>query len=569
MYIGINLGHHDTSIGVLKESGDEFELMVLEEERLTKNKNAGFYPFLSLDYVQKNLPVNELAYDQVAFSTFFMDVKQTWEHLDTLNSKYKELIQISPQFKRTNTKAANILHHEAHLFSCLISLDPKEDYLIVVSDGCGSRYTDLNKLAIFPFKVPEDNLVYETISVYSYSSGEVKVLDKILTPVHLARGKHLDFSPASHFTGASQVVFGDWQYSGKVMGLAGYYQGDLFDEDELFNVLTKTKFNEKASKKDFDEMPDEKFKFYAKVSASTQNYFEQYMMKLFKNLAAKNPKLKNLVYAGGTALNCIFNEKLRNENVFKTIWVPAWTNDEGVGIGTAVGAYYLKHKKLPKVKNARNPFLGIDRRYSEAEVKAAFPDCSVEKLDLRKAAKLISENEIIAWCEGRSECGPRALGHRSILCNPFIPGIRDYLNDQIKMREKFRPYGCSVLETQQGKYFENAEGLYSPYMSFAPVVREEQKERLKEIMHVDQTIRIQTVDDLFPRMKSLLENLNDLTGDSLIIHTSLNINKQPILETLEDASKFLRTSKLKYLVFEDYLILKVSNVGTGESIPSK
>ena len=530
--------------------------MVLEEERLSKSKNAGFYPYLAVDQFRRNFDLNSVPKDQIAFSAFFTSLNETWSHIAGIENKYSLTLPPPNLLSDKNDQAQDILHHEAHLFSCLIGLDPNLNYLIVVSDGCGSRQSEVKKKAIFPFPVNDRNSHYETISIYSYSKGEVKVLDKIFTPVHLLKGRNEEFSPSSHFTGASQVIFGDWNYSGKVMGMAGHFKGTPYSDQELYKILTQTKFNEKTTKEYFDHLDAKTMESFIKISGSTQIYFEKYMMNLFLKLSENYPELDNLIYSGGTALNCIFNEKLRKKKIFSSFKVPAWTNDEGVGIGAAVGSYYLKNKKLPLLKNPESPFLGTEYNYSEDEILSKFNGFKVGPRNMKSVASLIAQNQIIAWYEGRSECGPRALGHRSILCSPFIPGIQDYLNDHIKMRERFRPYGCSVLEEQQEEYFEDAEGLFSPYMSFAPIVRMDKRELLKGIMHADNSIRIQTVNEIFPTLRALLFELKKLTGHSLIIHTSLNINKQPILESIDDAVKFFANSEIKYMVFENHLISK-------------
>lgn len=553
MYLGINLGHHDTSVGVITEEG---ELLVLEEERFSKRKQAGFYPSLALDYIKHHFDLNQLPGRNVAFSTFFTNLPTSWGHISDLKSKYLETLIRHPKVTEENKEARYILHHEAHLFSALLNLDPHGLYLIVISDGCGSRADDLKNSVHFPLEHSSPKELFESMSVYSYSQGKLQVLEKFLSPVYLLKGENPEFSPASHFTAASQLIFGDWQYSGKVMGLAGHHKGETYSDDELFKILTTTPFNQKTSKDYFDHLDQVTMERFIKVAGSTQAFFESYMMNYFRRLKEKYPSFENLVYLGGTALNCIFNEKLRKTSLFKTISVPAWTNDEGIGIGAAVGCYYQNHGKLPEVSNKESPFLGVERKYTEEEVHKAFEGYKIKPMKIEEVAGLIAQNEIIPWFEGRSECGPRALGHRSIFCSPFIPGIRDYLNDKIKLRERFRPYGGSVLQDQQEEYFERGEDLYSPFMSFAPVVKTGKRELLKEVMHADGTFRIQTVDQNFPTLKKLLEELRKKTGHSLIIHTSLNINKQPILETIEDAAQFFKESELRYFVFNEYLISK-------------
>jgi carbamoyltransferase len=161
----------------------------------------------------------------------------------------------------------------------------------------------------------------------------------------------------------------------------------------------------------------------------------------------------------------------------------------------------------------------------------------------------------VAWFQGRSESGPRALGNRSILARPDVTGLKDKLNKSIKFRESFRPYGCSVIQEKAHLYFDIDQNFNNPYMSFAIKVREEHKELLKEVSHIDGTSRMQTVkigqNEKFYR---LLERFGEKSGLPCLLNTSLNVMDEPIVETIQDVRRFMENTPTDYLVINDFLI---------------
>jgi carbamoyltransferase len=162
---------------------------------------------------------------------------------------------------------------------------------------------------------------------------------------------------------------------------------------------------------------------------------------------------------------------------------------------------------------------------------------------------------LIAWFHGRSESGPRALGNRSILARVDVPGLKDDLNARVKGRESFRPYGSSVLQEHAAEYFEVPSDFEAPFMSFAPRVKPKYAELLKEVTHVNGTSRIQTVSEgQNPRYRALIQALGDLTGLYCVLNTSLNIMGEPIVETMQDAKRFLEGTPVDALVLEDVVI---------------
>jgi carbamoyltransferase len=182
----------------------------------------------------------------------------------------------------------------------------------------------------------------------------------------------------------------------------------------------------------------------------------------------------------------------------------------------------------------------------------------VEEIHI-SASKLLKQGNVVAWFQGRSEPGPRALGNRSILALPSINGMKSHLNNKIKFRESFRPYGCSLLQEDVSKYFNVDTTFHSPFMGFALPVLSKWHDVFQEVMHIDGTTRLQTVTrGQNERYYDLLKHLKEESGHGVVLNTSLNIMGCPILETAQDAFIFFKNSEIEYLVIGNYLIKKVS-----------
>jgi carbamoyltransferase len=169
----------------------------------------------------------------------------------------------------------------------------------------------------------------------------------------------------------------------------------------------------------------------------------------------------------------------------------------------------------------------------------------------------LAKGLVVAWFQGRSESGPRALGNRSILANPMVAGLKDRLNAEIKFREDFRPYGCSVLQECAHEYFEVEKGFNNPYMSFAVKTRENQRRRLSQVTHIDGSSRMQTVGKAQnPLFYELIKAFGEKTGLNCLLNTSLNIMGEPIVETAEDARKFLLATPVDGMAIGRFYIQK-------------
>jgi carbamoyltransferase len=212
---------------------------------------------------------------------------------------------------------------------------------------------------------------------------------------------------------------------------------------------------------------------------------------------------------------------------------------------------YLKPKEQVKVVYSGLPLLDGDKLDDYIEQHNA------RKIDKKELAQLIKDGNIIGLVYGDSEVGPRALGNRSIVCDPNIKEMKDILNAKVKFREWYRPFAPFCKKEDASTYFESNTFDHYEYMSFAPRVKEEYIEKLPSITHVDNTARLQVVtEDSHSHFYELLTEFGKISETNVLLNTSFNIRGYPILSTIEDALYALHNTQMDYVVIEDYLFSK-------------
>jgi carbamoyltransferase len=298
---------------------------------------------------------------------------------------------------------------------------------------------------------------------------------------------------------------------------------------------------------------------YADIAASIQQVTEEVMLAGAKALRAETG-MSNLCMAGGVALNCVANGRILREAGYKDLWIQPAAGDAGGSLGVAV---YLNHKLSGGANKReyvmRNAYLGPE--YSQEETRGFLESRGVafEEMDddalVGTVARLLAENNVIGWYRGRMEFGPRALGSRSILANASHPQMKDILNEKIKHREQFRPFAPAVLLEEASTYFDIEPGCESPYMLLVAPVREEYRELLPAITHVDGTARLQTVtaqeNGLYYRV---IQEFYRLTEVPVIVNTSFNVRGEPIVCTPAEAYNCFSHTDMDYLVLNNCLV---------------
>ncbi|MHB8864285.1 MAG: carbamoyltransferase family protein, partial [Pirellulaceae bacterium] len=265
---------------------------------------------------------------------------------------------------------------------------------------------------------------------------------------------------------------------------------------------------------------------------------------------------ENLAMAGGVALNCVMNSRVRDEGPFSRVWVQPAASDAGTALGAALWVDARERGLRQREYRMDHAFLGPAFDDAEIEQFLQWTKVPYRKLShvADETADLLADDKVIGWFQGRMEFGPRALGARSILASPIHAEMQARLND-IKDREDFRPVAPVVLEEDAGEWFEGAD--VSPFMLFVFGVRPEKADQIPAVRHVDGTARVQTINrQQNPAYYDLLTAFKRRTGVPVLVNTSFNTRGEPIVCTPRDAVESFWTSPLDALVIGSYLLEK-------------
>lgn len=296
---------------------------------------------------------------------------------------------------------------------------------------------------------------------------------------------------------------------------------------------------------------------YIHYAASMQKLFEDIALQMLEHyLGDILRETGRLAFAGGGALNVKLNQRIIARPDVKELFVQPASGDSGTAIGAA--SYVSVARGVP-VEKMEHVYLGP--AYSNDEVIAACErhpsKPSWQKIDAvpQRVARLLADGQPVAWFQGRMEFGPRALGGRSILGCPSVPGVADRINAQIKFRERWRPFCPSMLDTVGPQMLGSHHP--APFMTFTFPVTEEWKTRVPEVVHEDGTSRAQVLRREFnPRYYDLMVEMERLTGNGVVLNTSLNRRGEPMICSPTDALNMFFGSDLQYLVMEDVLVAK-------------
>lgn len=427
-------------------------------------------------------------------------------------------------------------HHVAHAASAALAAPPADggrvdggrDRAVLVLDGRGEAashlagsYRDGRLTTLAAQVLPHSlGLLYEDVTEhlgFLRSSDEYKVmaLASYGTPRHLGL-----FREAVYATD----------------------DGGFVAEPVALNALCKPR----------TENSDDWTAEHADLAASLQRRLEEVMLDLARWLfdAAGGPS--GLALAGGVALNCVANARLAAEGPFADVWVQPAAGDAGTALGAALHV-------AADAGDAVSPMPGVDlgRGYSDVEIEAALRRARVPYRRAgsvaRAAAEVLARDGVVAWYQGRSEYGPRALGHRSLLAHPGYGHNVERLNE-VKGREQFRPVAPMVLAERAPEIFDGV--LPSPYMLFTHRVRPDWREKIPAVVHVDGTARIQTVhrERNHAAAADLLDHFERLTGLPVVVNTSLNTAGRPMVDTPHDALELFGSAPVDLLAIGPFTV---------------
>jgi carbamoyltransferase len=297
-----------------------------------------------------------------------------------------------------------------------------------------------------------------------------------------------------------------------------------------------------------------RFRFVADYAASWQSLFERAVTGTLDALHERH-RFEALCIAGGCGLNGLVNEKLRER--FGSVWIPPATSDSGIGLGAAL---FVAHACLgqPRARYGNVAYLGRSHAVDAAWLRA-HDGLAVEEHDdatlYDAVARELADGRIIGWYQGRGECGPRALGNRSILCDPRAAEMKDVINLRVKHREPFRPFAPAVLGGEVARYF--GREIEDPHMLTISRAGAAALAEIPAALHVDGTARVQTVrEENNPRFHRLITAFHALTGVSALLNTSFNDDGQPIVDSVADAVEAFRRMDLDILVVGNCVIRK-------------
>ncbi|MDV2503982.1 MAG: carbamoyltransferase [bacterium] len=300
---------------------------------------------------------------------------------------------------------------------------------------------------------------------------------------------------------------------------------------------------------------------YADVAASIQTVTEEALLNLARALH-RETGLPNLCIAGGVGLNSVANGRILRETPFERLFIQPAAGDGGGALGAALWAY---HAVLGKPRTFRMEHACWGQEYSDSEVRAFLEETGIpytyledEEALIDRVVEAIVDGQVVGWFQGRFEWGPRALGNRSILADPRRADMKEIVNTKIKFREPYRPFAPSILAERAEEYFDlpgAAEVLPARFMLLVAPVREEKREVIPAVTHVDGSGRPQTVvADHSPRYHRLISRFEEATGVPALLNTSFNLRGEPIVTTPANAYNTFAASGMDLLVMNHHLV---------------
>jgi carbamoyltransferase len=537
-----NIGYYGSHNAALAIEQDGKIITVIEVERFTGYKNSGvaqykvpkhkgyrdFHDLIKdiLKFVKKEYGISHFE-NCIAINTdVVIDEKLIHTHLAIPADNYH-----------------SYHHHQAHAAGCFYQSTYKEAIIFSFDGGGDDGKFNIYHCIRGKEPIPLENVINPTIG--SPHIGYDLGFPYMLFGHYL---KDINFEPLSE---------GNLVYSGKIMGLVSYGkvreewlndfidfyksdpQGDTYQEKiDVLGEKIGVKFNIHNRLED---------QLAWDVAATSQRAFEECFLEIAKPYFELFPDMP-IGITGGCGLNILLNTRLVNE--FKRdIFVGPNPNDCGIAVGLV--SAFVKPKKPFDTTYAGLPIL------DENMFQYYFNNSSwwKDELNMEEVIDDLTSGKIIGVVRGRSEHGPRALGNRSIICNPSIPEMKDILNKKVKNREWYRPFAPVVRLEDVNKYFEWTTD--SRWMSFAPVVQKKWRKKLAAITHIDNTARVQTVTrEQNPWLYDLITKFEEKTGIGVILNTSFNVNGMPILTTLKDAFTVFEKTDMDTLIIENEYIRK-------------
>lgn len=582
MYIlGINAYHGDSSACLINNGQ---LLAAVEEERFRRIKHWAGFPSQSIEYCLETAGISLDKIDHIAINSdskanLLKKISYTLKKKPDLgfvfdrikNRKQRNDVEgeLAKAFPGSSFKgkAVPVEHHLAHLVSAH-TVSPFTESVVLSVDGFGDFSSaawgigrdskiDISNRVFFPHSL---GIFYQAMTQFigfPHYGDEYKVmgLAPYGKPTYLEQMREVVKTyddgtfklNLDYFCHHQKGVDYEWTGGAPVVG-------QLFTDklETLLGFPVRTK-----------DQPLEDC--YWDLAHSIQAMYEEAFFNLLQAAHAKFG-IDTLTLAGGCAMNSVANGKVYRQSPFKEMYIQSAAGDAGGAIGAAFAVWHDVNKEAKREFVMDHAYLGSEFNASEIqdvletrgeELKSE--GCSVERIEdedalCRQTAEAVAEGKVIGWFQGRMEWGPRALGNRSIVCDPRRVDMKDLLNLKIKRRESFRPFAPSILREEVINWFEEEDDV--SFMMQVFQIREEKRAEIPAVTHADGSGRLQTVhESTNPRYYKLISCFKEITGVPIVLNTSFNENEPVVCKPEEALDCFLRT-KMDVLVLGDFFVTR-------------
>ena len=593
--LGLSAFYHDSAAALLQ---DGTIVAAAQEERFTREKGDARFPSRAIAYCLKEAAVGLDEVDYVVFyekplvkferllETYLAFVPHGFESFQRAFPRWAKHKLRLPEYIRAElgeTFHGKLLftnHHEAHAASAFFP-SPFDEAAILILDAVGEWSTSslgtgrhhhltLNHEQRFPHSL---GMLYSAFTYYTgfkVNSGEYKLMG--LAPYGEPKYVDLILNDIAELKEDGSLQL-DLSYF-------NYCQGLTMTSEKFHQLFGGPPRRPEGwiTHKDMD------------LAASIQAICEEAVLRASRHVH-RMTGMRNLVMAGGVALNCVANGRVLREGPFENIWIQPAAGDAGGALGAALLVWHHvldKPRKVDPRDSQKGSFLGPS--YSNEEIRlfldsvgARYVEHEDEASLLNYVAKLLADGKIVGWFYGRMEYGPRALGARSILGDPRSATMQHDMNVKTKFRESFRPFAPCILREHLTEVVQMPPDTDSPYMLFVTHIRDKlrtqlgkgarerladpdlrirlgvQRSALPAITHLDYSARIQTVDsERHGRFHRLMRHFYELTQCAVLVNTSFNIRGEPIVCTPEDAYRCFMATGMDCLVLENCVLMKDS-----------
>jgi carbamoyltransferase len=540
LVLGLKLDpYHDTGAAVVADDGTGVRVVAISEERLDRCKNSRAFPAQAIAYCLDAIGCR--LKDVRLVVADFIAKPAVDDHLTSPGICSDAKAAFFRQLDELGIPAVFVEHHLCHAASAFFATS-WSDATTVIIDGLGSHYETQSLFRCEGNRITKISTSRRPGIGWMYSA----VTEKLLGFGHLQEGKTMGLAGHATDDAGLKALF---QHATDPDNPCEIVYSQFAEEGGPYWIMQPPAAG-MGARGAGDDPVSAPFVHYA---FAAQAELESSVMRLVADAASLFPNTR-LCYSGGVALNIPANRLILNSGLFEDLFIQPAASDAGIPLGAALLGYYtmLDGTRRWEMTDA---FLGREYGASDVDAAASRWQGNRASSDTAHVAQLLANDYLIAWYQGAAEYGPRALGHRSILCSPRHRHMKAYLNQEVKHREMFRPFAPIVPIEHQHEYFDLP--VSSPFMLLNARVHADKAALMPAVVHADGTARVQSVvrEDQ-PELHALLRQVGLRTGVPVLVNTSLNLAGEPIVETPADAVSLFERSRLDALVMGPHLLTK-------------